>query len=190
MPLDALAGPDDLLDRNITADDDVDLYVLLDSASAAIRDAAGHPISQIESTVVLVVDSYRCIDLPAGPVASVSSVQVGGVALSGWSKIGDTLIMPSGWTRCLPVEVTVTYIHGYPVVPADIVDLVCGMAAMAIEVGYGTSGRSTSVKLGNFAETDEVPAGSDSPSPVAIPNSVRARLQARFNASVATIGQR
>lgn len=185
--LTALATADDLADRNITVPAGFDPDVILASATDAVRDAAGCPISVATSTVALVVDDWCEIDLPAGPVASVASVVVDGSPVTGWRKVGDTLYMPRRWTSCLPVEVTVTYTHGLTVVPKDIVDLVCGAAAIAMSGEYGEHGRLASIKLGDFAEKYSRPAGADSPSPVALPDSVRDRLRARFGTSVAVL---
>lgn len=188
MALDALATATDLDNRGIVLPDTVDGDALLASASAAVRDAAGCSITYGASTVTLVAQDWCDIDLPAGPVASVASVTVDSVAVTGWRKVGDKLLMPTGWTRCLPVEVTVTYTHGYPVIPADIIDLVCGMVAIAggqSSAGYGDAGRIHSVRLGDFAETYTNP--SDSPSPFALPDRVREALRARFGSNVAVL---
>lgn len=185
--LDALASPADLSARNITVPDGVDVSTLLDAASAAVRDAAGCAISNATSTVTLVVTDRYEIRLPAGPVQSVASVTVDGEAVTGWQKIGDDLFMPYGWTDCLPVEVTVTYTHGLTVIPKDIVDLVCGMVAMAADDGYGSAGYRQSTRLGEFSESFSRPAGALSPSPLALPDGVRDRLRARFGTGVAVL---
>lgn len=193
--LDPLATESDLTDRNITIPAGMDSGAILNSASWAVRDAAGCPITETESTITLVVDDRWCFDLPAGPVSSVSSVQVASVEVAGWVKFGDSVRMPTTqwWgVGCLPVEVAVTYTHGFPVIPADIVDLVCGMASMgfAADGNYGGTARSALVKLGDYEERFNRPAGMESPSPLAVPDSVRARLRARFGTSVVLVGMR
>jgi hypothetical protein len=187
-----LAVPGDLDDRAITVPDGMNADVVLASAGDAVRDAAGCPITEVTSTVVLVVCDSCSFDLPAGPVSDVASVVVGGLSVTGWWKVGDTVRMPANWTRCLPVEVTVTYTHGYPIVPNDIVDLVCGMAAMAFAADgdYGSTGRLASIRLGDFSESFTNPKGTESPSPLALPEAVRERLRARFGTSVALVGMR
>ena len=194
MP-DPLADVGDLTARGITVPSGMDADAILAAASDAVADAAGCPISVATSTVTLVVDEPRCFDLPGGPVQSVASVTVGGVPVSGWVKFANSVRMPTTrwWgTGCLPVEVTVTYTHGYPVIPADIVDLVCGMAAIALNTGgdYGSAGRISLVRLGDFEERTSQPAGADSPSPVGLPDSVRNRLRARFGTSAVMVGMR
>lgn len=188
-----LADTDDLAARNITVPDGVDPAVALESASSAIRDAAGCSITYGESTVVLAVGDLHEFDLPAGPVASVATVLVGGLEVDGWRKVGDTLYMPPRWTDTLPVEVTVTYTHGYLVIPADVVDLACSVAAMAMQAVSGqTYGEilTGSIRLGDYAETYIHPPGTESSSPVAIPDSVAEKLRCRFNTNVAVIGVR
>ena len=192
MALDPLATTFDLDDRNISVPANVNVTAILASASAAVRDAAGCQITFGTSTVILVTDDPFELDLPAGPVASVASVTVAGTPVTGWAKVGDTLLMPCSqwWADRLPVEVTVTYDHGYPVIPADIIDLVCAVTAMAFANAgddYGSQGRLGSFKLGEFAESYIHPAGTESLSPVALPDAVRNRLRARFSGSAAMV---
>lgn len=193
MALEPLATVADLDDRGIVVPDSMNAEAILASASDAVRDAAGCSITLGTSTVVLIVDDRFSIDLPAGPVASVDSVTVGGVPVVGWSKLGDQVVMPrTRWTSTFPVEVTVTYTHGYPIVPSDIVDMVCALAGMAFaqEGGYGQIGVLQSVRLGEYAETYKTGADGASVSPVSIPEEQRCRLRARFGNSVAVIGSR
>lgn len=187
MALDPLATTSDLEARNIFVPDAVDADTLLASASAEVRQAAGCAISEETSTVTFVVDDPCEFALPFGPVTAVASVEVDSVAVAGWTKLGDTVRFPTGWTRCLPVEVTFTYTHGLPNVPDDIVDLVCSIVAIAVGTGYGTTERLQSFRLGDFSQSFTPTAGSDSPSPVALPDSVRQRLRARFGGSVAVV---
>jgi hypothetical protein len=186
-----LATQDDLDDRNIVVPDDLNGDVLLATAADAVRDAAGCAITQETSTVTLVVDDYRSsFDLPAGPVTAVASITVNAVVVTGWRKVGDTIYMPTTWQPdCLPVEVTVTYTHGLPIVPTDIVDLVCGMVSIASaqDGSYGGSALTHQIKLGDYAETAINPPGTESPSPFALPDSVRERLRVRFGASAAVV---
>ena len=187
--LDPLATTDDLTARGITVPSGMDAATLLNAASEEIRSAAGCPISQITSTVTLVVDDYCGFDLPAGPVTAVSAVVVDTVPLDGWVVNDNTITMPSGWTLCLPAKVTVTFTHGLPTVPADIIDLACGMVSIAANQGsgYGSNTASSSVRLGEYAESATRAPGTVSPSPMALPDTVRARLRARFGNNVAAI---
>jgi hypothetical protein len=200
--LDPLAVGDDLADRNITVPDGVSADTVLAAASAAVRDAAGCAISETTSTVQLVLDSCDWIDIPAGPVSDVASLDIDGTLVApsvltngawstGWRKVGDSLLL-TGVRFTMPATATVTYTHGYAVVPDDIIDLVCGIASItfAQDGTYGSGSRESSVRLGDYSETQKVPTGSESPSPVAIPDTVRERLRARFGTSVGVVGVR
>lgn len=190
--LDPLASLGDLDDRNITVPDGMDAIALLNSASSAVREAAGVPISETTSTVDLVVEDWCGFDLPGGPVTSVASIDVASVPVVGWEAFWGTVTMPAAWTRTLPAVVTVTYTHGLPEVPADIVDLVCGMVSIAAAQSgsYGAAARSNSIHLGEYSETFNHPAGTDSPSPMDLPQGKRDELRARFGNSIATVGLR
>ena len=200
--LSALADASDLAARNIAVPSGMDAAVILASATDAVRDAAGCPISTATSTVELTVTEWEWIDLPGGPVSSVSSVSIDGSVIAGstlangvwsdgWRKVGDGLLL-NCVRFAVPATATITYTHGYATVPADIVDLVCGVAAMAFrqDGDYGAAGRESSVRLGEYSESEKVPTGAESPSPVTIPDSVRDRLRARFGTSVAVVGIR
>lgn len=203
MALNPLATAADLDARNITVPPAVDEDAILASASAAVRDAAGCPILTTTSTVSIPVGDRweQNLDLPGGPVTAVSSVVANGVTLvagTDFFKVGNALWRPLGWLSSdtvppwRPLEVVVTYTHGYATVPADIVDLVCALAAMSFAQsgsGYGQQSRLQSMKLGQLAKTFAHPAG-ESPSPLAIPDAVRENLRERFGTSVLTVSQR
>lgn len=201
--LEPLATTADLTARNISVPSGMDANTILAAASDAVRDAAGCPISQTTSTVDLVLmDDWTWLDLPGGPVTSVASLSIDGTDIArstltsgvwstGWRKVGDSLLLDV-CDLTLPATATVTYTHGYAAIPGDIVDLVCGLAAMAFrqDGDYGAAGREQSVRLGDYAESERVPSGSDSPSPLAIPDGVRNRLRTRFGTAVVVVGVR
>lgn len=194
-----LASSADLTARNITVPTGMDSATLLASASASVREAAGCPITVAASTVALVTDDRCELDLPGGPVSAVASVTVEGALMplsvltngcysAGWRLVGNQLL----FTRqrfTTPAVVTVVYTHGYPIIPADIVDLTCSLVAMAAGQNgdYGAAARLAGAKLGDWAETYVHPAGTESPSPVAIPDSVRQRLRGRFGTGTALV---
>ena len=135
-----LATVADLTDRKVDVSDGALAQTMLESASAAIRDAAGCPITQGVSTIEVEAPYGRWLDLPGGPVASVSSVAIDGAEVTDYRKVGDKLWRGGGWSDpCVPSLVTVTYTHGLATVPADIVSLVCAFAAAgmnAADQGY------------------------------------------------------
>ncbi|MFE3382899.1 hypothetical protein, partial [Streptomyces anulatus] len=132
MALTPLAAVADLTARGLTVDPSEAAVVgtFLEVASSAVRDAAGCPISQTTSTVVLEGEADARLRLPGPPVTAVATVLLDGAAVTDWRLTGGRLWRAAGWAGASgPSEVTVTYTHGLPTVPADIVDLVGGIAA-------------------------------------------------------------
>ncbi len=163
MALDSLATTDDLDARTIAWDDQVLAEKYLATASAAIRDAAGCAISSVTSTLNLFADGCSTdLRLPGGPVTEVDTVVLNGATLTAgthYAVVDESLYRPGGWqsTGALPVPVVVTYTHGLPEVPEDIVDLACRMtasalvAASAAEDGSGlATGNVMSERLGDY----------------------------------------
>lgn len=192
MTLAPLATPSDLSARNITLPSNMDPNTAIASATDSVRNAAGCPIVQATSTVTLVVNDPCWIDLPAGPVTSVASVICGSTPLT-FQKVGDSVrVTASSWPTgiVLPTEVQVVYTHGLPIVPQDIVDLVCQIVAIVgnQDGDPGAGGKLTKLRLGDYSEEYSIPVGMDSPSPVALPESVRNALRARFGTSAVMVG--
>lgn len=186
MPLDSLAVPADL--PSAWADHD-DAQTALDVASAAIRDAAGGPISAFTGTVSTVAPGGNKVGLPA-PVTDVTEVTLDGdvVAATDYRNLGDGLWRRCGW-GCDHAPITVEATFGLPEVPADIVDLCVQLAVAWLlhrTAGGGSTAGLKSVKLDDAAEsyTDEA-AGQVSP--VFIPDSTRRWLAARFGGSGVTV---
>lgn len=136
--LDALATEEDLAARGITWESDEDLVVetFLDEASAAVRQAAGVPISEATSTVVLAGVPERHLRLPGQPVREVTAAAIDGDTVDDWKLTADGMLWRrTGWQpSCEPAAVTVTQKHGLPEVPTDIVGMVCSMVAMALRM--------------------------------------------------------
>ena len=157
MALAPLAFVDDLLARGVTiADTDRPQAALkLEAASAAIREAAGVPISEATSTVKLVTDRLtgQWLDLPGQPVTAVTEVILDTVTLAAtdYRLLGGRLWRECGWFTYWdePTEVTITMTHGYTNVPADIVELVCDFAI----AGINSSTRGTTAGIVQESET-------------------------------------
>lgn len=114
--------------------------VFLDEASAAVREAAGVPISETTSTVSLAGTCDRWLRLPGPPVTAVASVEIDGAAVTDW-KLGDGLLWRRrGWQPSdEPVRVTVEQTHGLPEVPVDIVGMVCALVGMALRLVHSSA---------------------------------------------------
>ncbi|MCR3732193.1 hypothetical protein FHS35_009111 [Streptomyces umbrinus] len=139
MALPPLATVADLEARGLTVDptETVIVGTFLAEASAAVREAAGVPISETTSTVDLEgPDDSQWLTLPGPPIQSVATVELDGQAVTDWRLRSHRLWREYGWTSGYgPSEVSVTQTHGLPDVPDDLVGLVCRIAA-AVLVNY------------------------------------------------------
>lgn len=193
MALTPLATLADITARGVlaTAEQPV-VNTALEAASAAVRSAAGSPISQSTDTVKLRGTCDARLRLPSGPVASVGAVALDGDPVTDFKAVDGILWRSAGWqSGAEPSEVTVTYTHGLATVPADVVDLVCRMA-VSVLLDYRknpTSGglstrRVQSEKVGEYSVNY---AGAWRISEHDLPDYVRARLAARFGSGPALV---
>ncbi|MFD3573850.1 hypothetical protein [Streptomyces sp. NPDC058644] len=188
MALAPLATVADLEARGVTLEPSevVTVNVYLDVASAAVRDAAGSPISETASTVVLEGEPLPRLRLPGLPVRSVSAVALDGVAVADWRLASGALVRAAGWRPgCGPSEVEVTYVHGLAEVPADIVDLVCRMVGQelaSLRSGEALARTPDRERIGDYS----VEYGSAETGTLTLTRYQRDRLAARFGGNVAT----
>ncbi|WP_327268808.1 hypothetical protein OG233_14120 [Streptomyces sp. NBC_01218] len=197
MALAPLATVADLaaLGLPLTVDEEPIAERYLATASAAVREAAGAPISQTTSTVLVEGETDQRLSLPGPPVLAVMDVAIDGVTATDWRLRTNRLWRFGGWTAADgPSEVEVTYTHGLPEVPADIVDLVCRIVAAAVvayrsaDDGSGlAAGDITSERLGDWAVT----YGSDGLiTEMELPTYLRERLAARFGGGASLVRSR
>ncbi|MDT3395438.1 hypothetical protein RKE29_02025 [Streptomyces sp. B1866] len=198
MALPPLATVADCTARGLTveASETAVMGVYLDVASTAVREAAGAPISQTTSTVALEgPDGSLWLDLPGPPVTAVATVAIDGQAVTDWRLRSGRLWRAAGWSpSCEPSEVEITYTHGLPSVPADIVDLVCRIAAAALLAyraepdGTGLAARDVRAeRIGDYSVT----YGDDGRiTELELPEYLRERLAARFGGGVAVVESR
>jgi hypothetical protein len=195
VALSALATVADLVARGVDTSNGTRADAFLAAASAAVRAAAGHPISRVTSTVRLLGRTGPWLPLPAGPVTAVAAVLLDGTAVTDWTLYpDDRLFRPTGaWitTVGLPSIVTVTQTHGYLDVDEDIVDLVCGLAAGALAAaaagGYDPGIGVQSVRVDDASET--YVTGADARAGhMELPQSTRDALAARFGGSSFVVG--
>lgn len=194
MSLPPLATVEDLDARGIDTSNSALISALLESASAAVRDAAGVPISEVTATIELPSTPGRRLDLPA-PVRSVDGVLVDGTPVEDWRLVGRSLWRDSGWQpyRAIPSSVSVTLTFGLPEVPPDIVDLVCNLVGAGVAhaaSGYAARGSVVSERERvddyerslTFAQGTEATA-----SPMELPPRTVAMLRRRFGSSVRVV---
>jgi len=187
VALDPLATVADLAALGLPIADDETTVVesYLATASAAVRDAAGSPISQTTSTVKLEGEPTQRLRLPGSPITGVTSVKLDGKAVTDYRLVSDRLWRHGGWGGWDgPSEVEVTQIHGLPEVPADIIDLVGRLVAGALasyraEDGGASLGTQvvTSERIGDYAVTY---GGDGLATDMELPAYLRERLAARF----------
>ena len=168
--------------------------VMLTVASSVVRAAAGSPILETDSTVTLWgVDSSRWLDLPGQPVTAVASVVHDGDTLTAdeYKLVHGRLWAAFSWGGCEPREVTVELTHGLPVVPADIVQLVCDLAiagANAVEDGAHNP-NVVAERIDDYAVTF-APGAEAVASAVELPQLTKAALRARFGGGVGVVSYR
>ncbi|MBW3088824.1 hypothetical protein KIH77_08830 [Bifidobacterium sp. 82T24] len=192
--MEPLATPKDLDGYGINYDGSETLAQrLLGSVSAAVRDAAGCPISRGEYTLTIPSEVSRKLDLPCRPVISVASVLIDGEECDDWRLFGNALYREGLWGTPdgIPRPVTITLTAGYDPVPADIVRLVCSMVAAGLtqhENGGPGADRSKAYEriddyqVGFRQGGDEVIDASE------LPESTKRALRNRFGSPGISIG--
>lgn len=155
--MDPLATMDDFegrLGRSLTTSEAVRVVLLLEGASGAVRTYTGQEITVGETTARLTVNR-GVVRLPQRPVSAVDTVEDTNGNPVTFTWLGDDRVqvpanVPDSWAW-VPwsngiTAVDVTYTHGYEVVPAEIVDLVCEKVRRVLE---GQAANVTSVALGD-----------------------------------------
>lgn len=190
MAMTPLATSPDLLDRGIDADaDGVD--ALLESASAAVIEAAGAPIGAVDLDLGLISTHDQWLDVPLQPIRDVTAVTIDGVAVTDYKMLNGRLWRRCGWQNgCDPAEVVVSATFGYGEVPADIVDLVCSLVAgglAAVADGYDPGRGIKSVRIDDYSES-RTSGDEEVVNPMELPQGTRDMLRARFSGNVHVIG--
>jgi hypothetical protein len=197
VALAALATVADLAARGLTVDvaETAIVETYLDVASAAVREAAGTPISETTSTVTLEGEPGQWLTLPGLPISAVATVELDGVAVTDWRLRSHRLWRAAGWTGCDgPSEAEVTQTHGLATVPADIVDLVCRMVAAALvayraeDGGQGLAAKNIRAeRIGDYSVTY---GGDGLITEMELPDYLRERLAARFGGGMSLLRSR
>ncbi|MFE7159154.1 hypothetical protein [Streptomyces sp. NPDC057636] len=110
-----------------------------------------------------------------------SAVAIDGDPVQDYTLRSGALVRDAGWHGA----VEVTFTHGLPTVPADIVDLVCRLTILALDgyrSGAPVSRSVASERIGDYSVTYADPEAAT----MALTSVQRARLAARFGSSVAT----
>lgn len=196
MALANLATSADLSTRGVSISATALVAAMLAVASATVREAAGSPILETDSTVVLYGWGDQLLPLPGLPVQSVATVEVDGVATTDFTFVGEALWRSCGWGHSYdPVPIEVTLTHGLPAVPADLVDLVCNLAAAGMaEAASLAAGGSFDPRVVVSSIDDyrvQFAAGADAVASVFdLPPLTRSRLRARFGGGASVVEYR
>lgn len=197
MALAPLATVADLAARGltVTAEEEPIAETYLDVASTAVREAAGVPISETTSTVLLEGPLTQWLSLPGPPIVSVATVEIDGEAVTDFKLRSHRLWRRYGWSpTCDPSEVEVVQTHGLAIVPSDIVDLVCRITGTALADyrsdpdGAGlAAGDIRSERIGDYAVSYGTHGLITS---MELPDYLRERLAARFGGGVSLLRSR
>lgn len=192
----SLASTTDLTARGITwvsPDEDTLVDVFLSEASAAVREAAGVPISLVTSTVTLRGEATHWLPLPGPPIVSVATVAIDAETVTDFKLVDGRLWRACGWQpTCEPALVDVTFTHGFTDVPVDIVGMVCVMVAGALRAAKSDGVAPVPSDVVSVAIDDYRVQYSQDPDGrsftlFTIPEHVRCALAARFGGGAGVV---
>ena len=191
--MDTLATVKDLDSYGIEYADEKLAGKLLESVSAAVRDAAGCPITRGEYTVTIPGETSRRLDLPMRPVISVSRVLMDGEETGDWKLLGNACTGKAcGACRTWsPVPSPSPMLAGYDPVPPDIVRLVCSMVAAGLV--QQSNGGPGAHRDESYARIDDVQIGyrqgdSEIIDALELPEGTKRALRNRFGMRGIAIG--
>lgn len=194
MALPNLAVSADLLARGVTPTDTH--TTMLTVASAIVRGAAGSPILATTSVVTLWgLDSSHWLDLPGSPVTAVTTVVHDGDTLTAnddYKLVDGRLWGAFPWgDDCEPRKVVVTLSHGFAVVPAHIVQLVCDLAIAGTSAASegAHDPRVVAERIDDYAVTF-APGAEAVASAVELPALTKAWLRSQFGGGVSVVSYR
>jgi hypothetical protein len=188
--MEPLATPEDVAKLGVDTSDTELTAFLLDSVSAAVRDAAGGPITSMTSTVTYPGTMEQFLPLVGSPIRGVSLVVLDGRELpdDDWLLRENRLWRAQGWIG-QHKDVDVTYTFGLDTVPADIVKLVATLVAAGInEAAQGVGERRglSYVRIDDYQE-GYTQGDSEVLDLTEIPQRTRDALRARFSAGSAYV---
>jgi hypothetical protein len=173
----ALATIDDLesrLGRDLSEIEQARAEALLNDASAMIRAYTGQEFDEVTGDVAVLRAQSGVVRLPQRPVTAVSSVVALGGGLAPDVTVTDYVFdgidqirigegayvinLPAIWwdDDGYPGTFRVTYDHGYPTVPADVVAITCGMVLRTLTAPTSQGG-VTSETIGSYSYRLDAP---------------------------------
>ena len=183
--LPTLATLADLQASRVAYDDDSIALVMLERASAAIRDAAGTTITRATSTIRFATERSMMVELPVKIVTQIHQVLLNGEPVTDYRHIAGGLWLTRLWheTGATPGVIEVTLTHGLPTVPADIISLTCSLAAAGLAAaagGYDPGRGITYERIGDY-QYGKANGASELLDPFQLPDATRKALRKRFS---------
>lgn len=200
MALPTLAGLSDLQARGVDADSTPARQVLAETmlavASATVRGAAQSPILEKTSTIELTCWGGDWLDLPGLPIRSVSVVELDGTTLTTTDYRLDrdkgALWRFCGWGNAFePTPVVVTMLHGLNEVPEDIINLVCDLTILGMNVATegAIDSRTLAERIDDYSVTFKQGAEAVA-SALELPRASKVALRSRFGGGVGMVSHR
>ncbi len=185
--MEPLATPADVQRLGVPVTDENQGLVdsLLDSVSAAVRDAAGTPITRVTVEVVREGTWDQNLLLPGAPIREIKSVTIDEQTVSDWVLRDKRLYRKQGWSNSTRT-VRVVYDYGLDAPPADISKLVATLVAAGVnelaDGGAGTRRGISSVRIDD-AQVSYTRGDDEVLDLTELPDRVKASLKARFSGS-------
>lgn len=195
VDLHALIDPTDLEAYGLTGEQVAQelTQVLIASASAEVKDAAGSPILSTRARFTSTRPPATIFRL-TGPIREVHEVLIGGHEVSDYLVVPGGIYRACGWGNPGPAPVSVDYTFGLDSLPADVKDLVCRMVLTgilnAVDGPEGlaiANGNLSSISIDDFREAYATGAHVEAVTEMTLPERVRERLARRFGGQGATV---
>jgi hypothetical protein len=152
-------------------------------ATGIIRAETGQTLSLVEDDEVQLRGSaYAKLALPERPVLAVTSVSGDSINTDEWSRQGANLTRWYGW----PDVVTVTYSHGYAVIPDDVKAITLAVAARILTANDPSGPSIAREQIGSYSV--EYARSSDTSAESAfLTDGERAHLRRTYRPAVGTV---
>ncbi|NDK31185.1 hypothetical protein [Nesterenkonia haasae] len=185
----------DLEPYDIDTSNEALINSLIAAVSSGIREAAGVPISKVQSTVELYGRNSQFLEIPGGPLLSVDEVLSEGEPVTDY-KIRDGRLWRKASWGTIEDDITVTFTHGWDPVPADVVKLGINLVAAGLNEATSEGGLasrrglvSKQMSLDDYSEQESYVRGEDEVIDLTeIPDRTREWLRRRFSSQAFVTG--
>ena len=155
-------------------------------ATGIIRAETGQTLSLVENdTVQLRGGAYVKLALPERPVVAVDSVTGDTIASGEWVWQGGNLTRFYGW----PDVVTVTYSHGYAVIPDDVKAITLAVASRILAANDPSGANVSREQIGSYS-VEYVRSNDSSAESAFLTDGERAHLRRTYRSAVGMVALR